>query len=104
MVKSFFWELPQKDEIKLNIDGAARGNPGKGGIGCIFGNCDGKVLGSLSKGLGPVTNYMAECEAIIHGVDYTALVGWLIAWIESDSTTAVESFKSENIPWVLEAT
>ncbi|KAF6172407.1 hypothetical protein GIB67_025912 [Kingdonia uniflora] len=93
MVKSYFWELPQKDEIKINTDGAARGNHGKGGIGCIFRNSDGKVLGSLLKGLGLVTNYMAECEAIIHGVDYAASVGWLIAWIELDSTTAVEAFK-----------
>ncbi|KAF6170253.1 hypothetical protein GIB67_035358 [Kingdonia uniflora] len=98
MVKSFFWELPQKGEIKINIYGAARGNPGKGGIGCIFRDSDGKVFGTLSKGLGLVTNYMAKCEAIIHGVKYAALFGWLIAWNESDSTTAVEAFKSDNIP------
>ncbi|KAF6143377.1 hypothetical protein GIB67_001321 [Kingdonia uniflora] len=57
MVKSCFWELPQKGEIKINTDGAARGNPGKGAY----------------------------------------------SWIESDFTTAVEAFKSNNIPWVLEA-
>ncbi|KAF6138578.1 hypothetical protein GIB67_032472, partial [Kingdonia uniflora] len=26
-----------------------------------------------------------------------------IAWIESDSTTAVEAFKTNSIPWILEA-
>ncbi|KAF6166922.1 hypothetical protein GIB67_020151 [Kingdonia uniflora] len=94
---------PQIGEIKINTDGAAKGNPGKGGIGCIFCDSNGNVLGTLLKGFGLVTNYMAECEAIIHGVEYAASFGWLIAWIELYSTTAVEAFKSDNIPWILEA-
>ncbi|KAF6158767.1 hypothetical protein GIB67_040281 [Kingdonia uniflora] len=61
VVFSYFWELPNHGEIKINTDGAARGNPGKGGIGCIFRDSDNKVLGSLSQGLGLVTNYRAEC-------------------------------------------
>ncbi|KAF6173866.1 hypothetical protein GIB67_039817 [Kingdonia uniflora] len=102
MVKSCYWELPRIGEIKINTDGVAKGNPRKGGIGCIFRDCNGCVLGTLSKGLGLVTNFMAECEAIIHGVEHAASFGWLIAWIESDSTTAVEAFKTNNIPWILE--
>ncbi|KAF6171440.1 hypothetical protein GIB67_031766 [Kingdonia uniflora] len=103
LAKSCFWELPRIGEIKINTDGAAKGNLGKGGIGCIFRDCNGNVLGTLSKGLGLVTNFMAKCEAIIHGVEFAALFGWLIEWIESNSTTAVQAFKSNNIPWILEA-
>ncbi|KAF6143723.1 hypothetical protein GIB67_030613 [Kingdonia uniflora] len=103
LVKSCYWELPRIGEIKINTDGAAKGNPGKGGIGCIYRDCNGNVLGTLAKGPGLVSNFMAECEAIIHGVEYAALFGWLIAWIESDSTTAVEAFKTNNIPWTLVA-
>ncbi|KAF6176409.1 hypothetical protein GIB67_010857 [Kingdonia uniflora] len=103
LVKSCFWELPRIGKIKINTDGAAKGNPGKRGIGCIFCDCKYKVMGTLSKGLGLVTNFMVECEAIILGVEHAASFGWLIAWIESDSTTAVEAFKTNNIPWILEA-
>ncbi|KAF6168093.1 hypothetical protein GIB67_011478, partial [Kingdonia uniflora] len=103
LVKSCFWELPRIGEIKINSDGAAKGNPGKGGIGCIFRDCNGKVMGTLTKGLGLATNFMVECEAIILGVEHTASFGWIIALIESDSTMAVEAFKTNNIPWILEA-
>ncbi|KAF6155540.1 hypothetical protein GIB67_004534 [Kingdonia uniflora] len=60
-------------------------------------------MGTLSKGIGLVTNFMAECKAIILGVEHAASFGWLIAGIESDSTTAVEAFEANNIPWILEA-
>ncbi|KAF6160461.1 hypothetical protein GIB67_019230 [Kingdonia uniflora] len=79
-------------EIKINTDGATRGNPGKGGIDCIFRYCKGNELGTLAKGIGLVTNYTAECQAIIHGVASAASNGWLIAWVESDSKAAVEAF------------
>ncbi|KAF6169567.1 hypothetical protein GIB67_000840 [Kingdonia uniflora] len=102
VIKTCSWELPGKGEIKINTDGAARGNLGKGGIGCIFRDCKGNVLGTLAKGLGLVTNYTAECQAIIHEVASAASNGWLIAWVESDSKAAVEAFNSDNIPWNLE--
>ncbi|KAF6172062.1 hypothetical protein GIB67_029480 [Kingdonia uniflora] len=96
-------ELPNHGEIKINIDGAARGNPGKGSIGCIFRDSKGKILGSFAQGLGLVSNYTAECKVIIKWVDLVASNGWLIAWVESDSKAAVEAFHSDNIPWILEA-
>ncbi|KAF6151285.1 hypothetical protein GIB67_020607 [Kingdonia uniflora] len=102
LIKSCSWELPRKGKIKINTDGAARGNPGKGGIGCIFRDCKGNVPGTLAKGLGLVTNYTAEYKAIIHGVASAASNGWLIAWVESDSKAVVEAFNSDNIPWNLE--
>ncbi|KAF6172035.1 hypothetical protein GIB67_029453, partial [Kingdonia uniflora] len=90
-------------EIKINTDRAARGNPRKGGIGCIFRDSEGKILGSFAQGLGLVSNYTAECKAIIKGVDLVASNGWLIAWAESDSKAAVVVFHSDNIPWILKA-
>ncbi|KAF6169563.1 hypothetical protein GIB67_000836 [Kingdonia uniflora] len=95
--------LPNHGEIKINTDGAARGNPGKGGIGCIFRESEGKFLGSFAQGLGLVSNNTVECKAIIKGVDLAASNGWPIAWVESDSKSAVEAFNSDNIPWNLEA-
>ncbi|KAF6149545.1 hypothetical protein GIB67_003693 [Kingdonia uniflora] len=102
VVKSCFWELPQKVEVKINTDGAARGNPGNGGISCIFRDCDGKVLRTLVKGLGLVANYTAECKAIIQSVESAVPNGWLIAWVESDSKAIGDASNSDNIPWDLE--
>ncbi|KAF6148117.1 hypothetical protein GIB67_011892 [Kingdonia uniflora] len=96
-------ELPNHGEIKINTDGAARGNPRKGSIGCIFRDSEGKILGSFAQGLGLVSNYTAECMEIIKGVDLAASNGWLIAWVESDFKAVVEAFHSDIIPWILEA-
>ncbi|KAF6146460.1 hypothetical protein GIB67_037760 [Kingdonia uniflora] len=66
-----------------------------------------KALASLlqtvmaSMGLRVSTNFMAEWKAIIHGVKCAASNGWIIAWVESDSTAAVMDFTSGSIPWSL---
>ncbi|KAF6158117.1 hypothetical protein GIB67_014911 [Kingdonia uniflora] len=96
--------LDYKHASKMKIDPsthdeAARGNPGKDGIGCIFRDSEGKVLGSLAQGLGLVINYTAECKPIIKGVELASSNGWLIAWVESDSKSAVKAFNSNNILW-----
>jgi ribonuclease HI len=46
-------------------DGAARGNPGEGGIGVILKDESGNVLATRKKYLGNVTNNVAEYTALI---------------------------------------
>ena len=41
---SIHWQPPQLGFVKLNFDGASRGNPGKFGIGACIRNCKGFVL------------------------------------------------------------
>ncbi|MGA9408588.1 MAG: ribonuclease HI family protein [Bacteroidota bacterium] len=46
-------------------DGAARGNPGQGGIGVVLKDESGTVLAKEKKYLGKVTNNVAEYTALI---------------------------------------
>ena len=47
-------------------DGAARGNPGEGGIGVVFRKEAGEVLYSFGGYLGTTTNNVAEYRALLH--------------------------------------
>ncbi|KAF6156492.1 hypothetical protein GIB67_011293 [Kingdonia uniflora] len=64
-------------------------------------NHTGTVLRTYSHGLGNVTGYMADCSALLQGLQDAASNGWLIAWSESDSVAAVEAFNNGNVPWQL---
>lgn len=46
-------------------DGAARGNPGHGGIGVILKDAEGNLIASEKRYLGRVTNNVAEYSALI---------------------------------------
>ncbi len=52
-------------KVVLNIDGAARGNPGHAGIGAIIRDKDDEVLLSISEYIGEATNNIAEYSALI---------------------------------------
>lgn len=39
------WDFPNEGWVKLNTDGASKGNPGQAGAGGILGDATGMVLG-----------------------------------------------------------
>ncbi|KAF6161411.1 hypothetical protein GIB67_009290 [Kingdonia uniflora] len=100
-IKSYFWKHPNVGEVKINSDGSFRGNPGKESVGFIIRNHTGAVLRTYSQGLGNIISYMAECYALLQGLQDAASNGWLIAWSKSDSFTAVEAFNNDNVLWQL---
>ncbi|KAF6172162.1 hypothetical protein GIB67_003854 [Kingdonia uniflora] len=102
-VRSVYWSLPEQGEVKINIDRAALGNPGKGGEGGVFRASDGEVLGAISVGLPIVTTFIAECSAIIESIEHCSSMGWEIAWVEGDSMVSIQAFSNDAIPWVLDA-
>ena len=57
------------EEIILYSDGGARGNPGDAGIGLVFTNADGKILGTVKRYIGKATNNQAEYTALIKGLE-----------------------------------
>ncbi|KAF5183010.1 hypothetical protein FRX31_027400 [Thalictrum thalictroides] len=71
-----FWSLPPIGYIKINVDGASRGNPCKAGWGAVFRNCEGSLIGVLIGGLGIKTNYYAETMAIINTISKALEEGW----------------------------
>ncbi|KAF6159358.1 hypothetical protein GIB67_032129 [Kingdonia uniflora] len=49
--------------------------------------------------MGSTTNYLAEVQAIIDGVEQAIHRGWTTLWIVSDSSATIKAFISSKIPW-----
>lgn len=65
---SIGWNRPPVGFLKLNFDGASRGNPGLAGIGGIIRNNVGEILHIYSKSLGEGTNNQMEFVAMERGL------------------------------------
>ncbi|XP_057824461.1 uncharacterized protein LOC131036585 [Cryptomeria japonica] len=70
MRKEVRWKHPKPGWVKMNFDGAARGNPGDSGFGCLIRNESGECKWGMFGALGPLTNNLAEAEAeaMIRGI------------------------------------
>jgi len=62
------WTRPPEGFLKLNFDGASRGNPGPAGIGGIIRNQKGETLHIYSSALGEGTNNEMEFAAMEKGL------------------------------------
>ncbi len=83
-------------------DGAARGNPGEGGIGVVLKDESGTVLAVIKKYLGKVTNNVAEYTALIEclrrvstSFGESAGIGCSRLVIHSDSELMVRQINGE---------
>jgi len=56
--------------IRVFTDGAARGNPGKAGIGIVIKDENGSVLAEVKKYIGISTNNNAEYTALLHALEF----------------------------------
>ncbi len=52
-------------KLIVNTDGGARGNPGNAGVGVVIADAAGKVIKTVSQGIGVATNNEAEYRAVI---------------------------------------
>ena len=87
---------------KLNFDGAARGNPGAAGIGCIINDKDGRWVAKLASPLPPVSNNVAELEALEKGLQLCHKLGLARVFIEGDSQIVLNAIRQKKTPnWVL---
>ena len=56
------------DELHVYVDGAAKGNPGPGGIGVIILTREGKRVAAFGEAIGVATNNFAEYTALVHAL------------------------------------
>ncbi|KAF5179843.1 hypothetical protein FRX31_030567, partial [Thalictrum thalictroides] len=70
------WKLPATGmiKIKINVDGSSRGNSGNAGWGALFRDDLGVVLLTVSKGLGVLDSFQAECFDILEALDSSSTV------------------------------
>lgn len=59
---------PPNDYVKINFDGASKGNPGPSGYGAVIRNSKGKILAMTAGHLGETTNNVAELTGLLQGL------------------------------------
>ncbi len=79
--------------ILIHTDGAAKGNPGPAGIGCIARGEDGTVLFEHCRYIGETTNNVAEYRALIEGLTQALKEEASDVRIESDSQLMVRQIQ-----------
>lgn len=57
------------DELIINTDGGARGNPGPAASGVVIKTANGEVLEAFGRYLGETTNNQAEYKAILFALE-----------------------------------
>ena len=80
-------------ELYIYTDGASSGNPGKGGIGVVMKNEEGKKISEISREVGEVTNNQAEYLAVIEGLKEAKKLGGRKIHLFVDSELVCEQMK-----------
>jgi ribonuclease HI len=80
---------------RMNIDGAARGNPGPAAYGVVIRDGRGEVVAKLKKYIGRMTNNVAEYYGLIAALDYAQSHGVRAVRIESDSELMVKQMRGQ---------
>jgi ribonuclease HI len=77
------------EKLKINTDGASKGNPGRASIGVTIKDEKGKLLKSISQSIGHATNNEAEYQAIIIALKEAKKLGASSVELLSDSELVV---------------
>jgi ribonuclease HI len=83
------------EEIKINIDGASKGNPGKSGIGIVIYSSDGKEIKKYNQYIGIATNNAAEYTALIYALEEALMLRAEKVAVFSDSELLVKQISGE---------
>ncbi|XP_057863873.1 uncharacterized protein LOC131071919 [Cryptomeria japonica] len=83
------WTPPEKGWIKINFDGASRGNPGPSGVGVIARDDHGNILAIAAKRMVDGSNNVAECQAAMEAILMVGKLGVKKLHLEGDSQVVV---------------
>jgi ribonuclease HI len=82
-------------KVIINVDGAARGNPGPAAIGAIIKDDTGNTVGRISRPIGVTTNNQAEYRAIIAALEKAISLGAKQVMVKSDSELVVKQVNGQ---------
>ncbi|KAL0345577.1 UNVERIFIED_CONTAM: putative ribonuclease H protein [Sesamum radiatum] len=88
-----FWEKPEEGWVKLNTDGASRGNSSVAGVSGIIRNHFGEVLLAFQELLRIASNIQAELSALHRGLLICKERGFIRVWIELDALSVLQLLK-----------
>lgn len=80
------WTCPPLDMLKLNVDGASRGNLGMAGFGCVIRDNRGRWLAGAARALGVSSAYQAEIWGDVLGLRLDWEQGFQTMLMETDSS------------------
>ena len=86
-------ECPRSGFIKLNFDGASKGNPRKIGYGGVFRTCEGKILGTYMGVLGIDCNNAAKLWALYTSLNIVKQQCFSRLIIEGDSNILIDMLR-----------
>lgn len=81
--------------LLINIDGAARGNPGPASLGVVIQDEAGAPLREEGRCLGEQTNNVAEYEALLEALRLASELGGTRLKIRSDSQLLVRQYNGQ---------
>ena len=81
--------MSKADVLTVNIDGAARGNPGPAAYAYVIAK-DGRLLSEEARRMGTATNNVAEYSALVRALERAAELGGERVLIKSDSELLVK--------------
>ncbi|XP_075088423.1 uncharacterized protein LOC142170418 [Nicotiana tabacum] len=94
------WKFPEAGYIKVNIDGASRGNPGRSAVGFALSNKEGDLMYGCGKEIAEGTNTQAEAKAIVEALRYYVEHDYVLIDLHTDSMILKNAVEGEwPIPW-----
>ncbi|XP_070021835.1 uncharacterized protein [Nicotiana sylvestris] len=84
-VTKVMWEFPSAGWLKVNTDGASRGNPGRSSIGFCIRNENGDIVKSGGKEIEETTNTVAEAKAMVEALRLCRFQQYSHVWLQTDS-------------------
>ncbi|XP_019248338.1 PREDICTED: uncharacterized protein LOC109227594 [Nicotiana attenuata] len=79
------WEFPIEGWLKVNTDGASRGNPGRSSIGFCIRDDMGDVRYAVGKEISEGSNNEAEAVAILEALRFCKSQQYSKIWLQTDS-------------------
>ncbi len=83
------------NKLIIHTDGGARGNPGPAGIGVVFKQDDGMIIGQHQQYIGEATNNVAEYKALLLGLSEAKNLGAEVLEINMDSELVVKQMNGQ---------
>jgi probable phosphoglycerate mutase len=83
------WLPPPNGFIKINFDGASKGNPGPAGYGAVIRNSEGEILILTAGYLGETTNNVAELTGLLQGLRQAVTLASHTIILEGDSQIVI---------------
>jgi ribonuclease HI len=80
-------------EVRVNVEGGARGNPGPAAAACVISSPEGEILLQRAQLLGVTTNNVAEYRALLLGLSCAAEVGASEVQVVGDSELIAKQVK-----------